>query len=290
MVRTERTGMDISHFEYWSAPAKINLMLRIVGRRVDGYHLLQTVFQLLDFGDRVGFRLRQDGQIRRIGGLQGVAEKDDLVIRAAELLQRHCGTRQGVDIHLQKHIPMGAGLGGGSSDAATTLIVLNELWKLRQSTDQLARLGLMLGADVPVFIKGRSAWAEGIGEKLEPIELPNLWYLILVPPCHVSTADIFSEPDLTRNSPRIRIRDFLDGCVQNDCLTVVCRRYPQVQQAMDWLGRYADPRLTGTGAAIFAAFEDEERMLQVFNQVPAEYRSIITRGLNRSPLDTESGS
>lgn len=284
------TGKDISSFDYWPAPAKLNLMLRIIGRREDGYHQLQTVFQLLDFGDRVGFRIRQDGRIHRVGELQGVAEDDDLVVRAAKLLQRHSESRLGADIHLQKHIPMGAGLGGGSSDAATTLIVLNDLWDSRLSSDKLATLGLMLGADVPVFIRRRSAWAEGIGEELEPIELPDSWFLILVPPCHVSTAAIFSDPDLTRNSPRIRIRDFLDGHVRNDCQSVVCRRYPQVEQALRWLDRYADPRLTGTGAAVFASFEDKEQVLRVYNKVPVEYRSFIARGLNRSPLDENSGS
>jgi len=282
--------MDMSSFDYWPAPAKLNLMLRIVGRRTDGYHLLQTVFQFLDIGDRIGFKVRQDDRICRVNALPGVTEECDLAIRAAKLLQMHCGTTLGVEIHLEKHLPMGAGLGGGSSDAATTLTVLNRLWDARCSMDQLAELGLKLGADVPVFIRRRSAWGEGIGEKLEPLELPCPWYLILVPPCHVSTAGIFSDPDLTRNSPRIRIRDFLAGSVQNDCLSVVCRRYPPVQEAMQWLGRYSSARLTGTGAAVFASFEDEVRLRQVYKEVPARYRSFIARGLNRSPLDDDSAS
>jgi len=280
--------MDVSSFNFWPAPAKLNLMLRIVGRRQDGYHLLQTVFQFLDIGDRIGFRVRQDGRIRRINELPDVAEESDLIIRAAKLLQNHCGTPLGADIFLEKFLPMGAGLGGGSSDAATTLTALNRLWNCRSSVDQLAGLGLKLGADVPVFVRGRASWGEGIGEELEPIELPSPWYLILVPPCHVSTAEIFSDTDLTRNSPRIRIRDFLNGSVQNDCLSVVCRRYPPVQEAMQWLGRYASPRLTGTGAAVFASFEDELRARQVRKEVPAGYRSFVARGLSRSPLDDGS--
>ncbi|MCP5426988.1 MAG: 4-(cytidine 5'-diphospho)-2-C-methyl-D-erythritol kinase [Chromatiaceae bacterium] len=271
-------------FEYWPAPAKLNLMLRIVGRRPDGYHLLQTVFQFLDIGDQIGFRVRQDGRIRRINELPGVVEESDLVVRAAKLLQQHSGTPLGVDLYIEKKLPMGAGLGGGSSDAATVLMILNRLWDVRGSIDQLADLGLTLGADVPVFVRGRSAWGEGIGEKLEPIDLPCPWYLVLVPSCHVSTAEIFSDPDLTRNSPRIKIRDFLDGSVQNDCLPVVCRRYPPVREALQWLSHYSTPRLTGTGAAVFASFEHEDLALQVHRKVPEGYRSYVVRGVNHSPL------
>lgn len=276
--------MSVDLFEYWPAPAKLNLMLRIVGRRTDGYHLLQTVFQFLDIGDRIGFRVRQDGRICRVNELPGVTEESDLAVRAAKLLQRHSGTALGVDLYLEKNLPMGAGLGGGSSDAATALVVLNRLWDTRSGIDRLADLGLTLGADVPVFIRGRSAWGEGIGEKLEPIELPCHWYLILVPSCHVSTAEIFSDPDLTRNSPRIKIRDFLDGSVQNDCSSVVCRRYPPVRHAMQWLGNYSAPRLTGTGAAVFASFENEDQARSVHQKVPEGYRSFVVRGVNRSPL------
>ena len=279
--------MDVSLFDYWPAPAKLNLMLRIVGRRVDGYHLLQTVFQFLDISDMIGFRIRQDGRICRVNELPGVTANDDLIVRAAKLLQQYSGSALGVDIHLKKQLPMGAGLGGGSSDAATTMKVLNKHWESRCSADQLADLGLTLGADVPVFVRGRSSWGEGIGEILQPIELPPRWYLVLVPPCHVSTAEIFSDPELTRDSPRIRIADFLAGSVQNDCLSVVCRRYPPVQEAMRWLGHYSSPRLTGTGAAVFASFEDEVSARQVYKEVPGVYRAFVARGVNCSPVEDD---
>jgi len=268
----------------WPAPAKLNLMLRIIGRRADGYHLLQTVFQFLDVGDSLRFLLRDDGLVRRLGGPEGVPQDQDLVVRAAGLLRRLTGTEQGADIRLEKRVPMGAGLGGGSSDAATTLVVLNRLWGTGLTTDDLAGLGLELGADVPVFVRGRAAWGEGVGEDLKPLDLPEPWYLVLVPPCHVSTAEIFTDLNLTRNSPRIKIRDFLDGNVANDCLSVVCGRYPQVREAMDWLGRFSTPRMTGTGAGVFAVFGEKGDALKAYEQAPERYRPILARGMNRSPL------
>ena len=268
----------------WPAPAKLNLMLRITGRREDGYHLLQTVFQFLETGDELRFRRREDGVIRRTSDLAGVRPEQDLVVRAAHLLRRETGVLAGADIDLCKRLPMGAGLGGGSSDAATTLVALNRIWGCDLSVGRLADLGLSLGADVPVFVHGAAAWAEGIGERLEPLELPQPWYLVLVPPVHVSTAQIFSDPDLTRDSPRTTIRDFLAGSVENDCLPVVRRRYPEVGAALDWLERFSRPRLTGTGAAVFAAFDDQATAKRVFRQVPAGFRAILARGLNRSPL------
>ncbi|MCB1759646.1 MAG: 4-(cytidine 5'-diphospho)-2-C-methyl-D-erythritol kinase [Gammaproteobacteria bacterium] len=259
-------------------------MLRILGRRDDGYHRLQTVFRLLDCGDRLRFRVRDDGRVSRVNRLAGVPESEDLVVKAAHLLQRHSDSRWGVDIYIDKQLPLGGGLGGGSSDAATTLVALNTLWQCGIEEDELARLGLSLGADVPVFVRGRSAWGEGVGEALQPLELPETCYLVIMPSCHVSTAGIFSDPDLTRNSPPIKIRDFLAGSVANDCLPVVCRRYPEVAEAIEWLGQYAEARLTGTGAAIFAEFDEMAQALQTQKAVPERYGAFVARGVNRSPL------
>jgi len=259
-------------------------MLRIVGQRSDGYHLLQTVFQFLDFGDSLRFRVREDGVIKRIGNVAGVPQEEDLVVRAARLLQRRCEIPLGVEIELQKRLPMGGGLGGGSSDAATALLVLNRLWCAAMSTQQLALLGLTLGADVPVFVHGQAAWAEGVGEQLQPLELPEPWYLVLTPACSVPTADIFSNTELTRDSPRIRIRDFLAGSVENDCLRVVLRGYPEVSRAWRRLSQFAAPRLTGTGSCIFAEFESEASASEVAAQLSQEYQAFVARGLNRSPL------
>ena len=268
----------------WPAPAKLNLFLRVVGRRPDGYHLLQTLFQFLDYSDVLHFRPRRDGSVQRLNPLQGVEPEQDLVVRAARLLQRCTGTVEGVEIRVEKRLPMGAGLGGGSSDAATTLVALNRLWGTRLPVDQLARMGLELGADVPVFVHGRAAWAEGVGEQLQSVDLAQPWYLVLVPPCRVSTAEIFAAADLTRNSPRITIRDFLSGAGGNDCLPVVCRRYPPVADAMAWLGRFAEPHLTGTGACVFAAFEDEGAARLLQQRVPAGFSAFVAGGLNVSPL------
>jgi len=268
----------------WPAPAKLNLMLRVVGRRPDGYHLLQTVFQFLDWGDELQFHIYPDSRIKRITAVDGVAEAQDLVVRAARLLQQSTATSQGVEIVVDKRLPMGAGLGGGSSDAATTLVALNKLWGCGLGTQQLMALGLTLGADVPVFIQGLAAWGEGVGDELQPLSLPEPWYLVLVPPCHVATAEVFSDPDLTRDSPRIRIRDFLAGSAKNDCLPVVCQRFPVVGEAMEWLRQFAEPRLTGTGASVFASFEDEAQVKRVYDQRPDRFQAFLARGLNESPL------
>lgn len=268
----------------WPAPAKLNLMLRIVGRRLDGYHLLQTVFQFLDLSDTLHFRVRKDGRVRRIGSLPGVPEERDLVVRAAQLLQRTAEVSEGVEIELEKRLPMGAGLGGGSSDAATTLVALNRLWGLGYTAGDLARLGLELGADVPVFVQGVAAWGEGVGEHLTPLELTEPWYLVLLPSCHISTAEIFADPELTRDSPRITIADFLSGSRENDCMTVVVRRYSEVARAMTVLAEYAEPRLTGTGAAVFAAFDTEVEAREVLARLPVSLQGFVARGLNRSPL------
>ena len=259
-------------------------MLRIVGRRDDGYHLLQTVFQFVTICDQLRFMARDDGEIVRASEVVGVAEADDLVLRAARLLKSKSGTRAGVEIELKKIIPMGAGLGGGSSDAATTLLALNQLWELGLSIEELSELGLQLGADVPVFIHGHAAWAEGVGEQLRSIDPPEEWYLVLFPACHVSTAEIFAHPQLTRDSARITIADFFSGSRENDCLPVVTSEYPEVAEAMEWLGRFAEARLTGTGAAVFAAFDSEEEARDVLAKLPGHMRGAVGRGVNCSPV------
>lgn len=268
----------------WPAPAKLNLMLRVVGRREDGYHELQTVFQFLQRCDLLDFRLREDGRVCRVSDLPGVAEADDLVVRAARLLQQRATADVGVDIRIDKRLPMGGGLGGGSSDAATVLVALNLLWGCGLDGGELADLGLSLGADVPIFVHGHAAWAEGVGECFEPLDLPEPWFLVLVPSCQVSTAEVFSDPDLTRDSSRITIRAFAAGDVRNDCLPVVRKRYPEVSQAIDWLADYSEVQLTGTGACVFARFESEQIARQVLAQVPAGMSGFIARGSNRSPL------
>ena len=272
------------HSEAWPAPAKLNLMLRICGRRPDGYHELQTVFQFISRQDRLIFTPTADGEIILRNPVQGIAPSSDLTFRAARLLQQVSHCKQGIEISLEKHIPLGGGLGGGSSDAATTLVALNQIWQTGLSHSQLAKLGLTLGADVPVFIHGQAAWAEGVGERLTDIQLPESWYLVLTPACHVATAEIFAAPDLTRNSPRIKIRDFLQGDGVNDCLPVVRKRHPEVAAALDWLDRYAQARLTGTGACVFAAFTDRVAAEAVSSQLPGNLHGFIARGINRSPL------
>jgi 4-diphosphocytidyl-2-C-methyl-D-erythritol kinase len=268
----------------WPAPAKINLFLHIIGRRPDGYHLLQTAFQFLDHGDALRFTPRDDGVIRLLTPLSGVPEHQDLTVRAAALLQRHTGTSRGVDISVEKRLPMGAGLGGGSSDAATTLVGLNRLWGVDLPEGQLAELGLQLGADVPVFVHGRAAWAEGVGESLTPMDLPEPWYVVVIPPCHVSTAEIFAAPELTRNLPPLTIPAFLSGAGSNVCEAVVCRRYPEVGRALAWLGGYTQARMSGTGSAVFASFADEGQAKSVAEAVPAHWAVFMAQGCNRSPL------
>lgn len=268
----------------WPAPAKLNLMLRVTGRRADGYHELQTVFQFIERMDRLHFRLRADGRIVRVDGPDSVPVDADLTVRAARLLQSHTGCRQGADIRLEKTLPLGGGLGGGSSDAATVLVALNRLWGMGLNEDELARIGLELGADVPVFVRGQAAWGEGVGEYLVPMRLQESWYLVLIPPCHVSTASVFGAPDLTRNSPRITIPDFLAGDTANDCLPVVLKVYPPVARALAWLDLHADGRLTGTGACCFAVFSTETAAQNLLEQVPDEFTAFVARGMNRSPL------
>jgi 4-diphosphocytidyl-2-C-methyl-D-erythritol kinase len=269
----------------WPAPAKLNLFLHIIGRRADGYHLLQTVFQLLDWGDSVRLRVRDDGAIVSVTGLADVAPEQDLALRAAQALRARSGTRLGADIAVDKRIPIGAGLGGGSSDAATVLVALNELWATGLSIDELAELGLGLGADVPVFVHGHSAWAEGVGERLTSIELPSRQYVILDPGVQVPTAALFQAPELTRNSAPMTMSDFLTGTgTANVFAPVIRARYPQVAQALDWLGGFGHARLSGSGGCIFAAMETAEQAEAVVRACPMVFVAYRATGVNRSPL------
>lgn len=269
---------------HWPAPAKLNLFLHITGRRDDGYHLLQTVFQFLDYGDELNFSVREDGAINRLTPLPGVPEESDLVVRAARLLKDRTATPLGVDIEVIKRLPMGGGLGGGSSDAATTLVALNQLWDTGLGEDELSELGLALGADVPIFVHGYAAWAEGVGEQLEPVDPPEPWFVVLIPPVSVATAAVFGDPELTRNSPPITICAFLSGEGTNVCEPVVRKRYPEVAQVIDWLGQFSPSRMTGTGSCVFAAFDSRPAAQAVLDQAPKEWQGFVARGLNRSPL------
>lgn len=269
----------------WPAPAKLNLFLRITGRRVDGYHELQTVFRLLDWGDELRLRLRADGAIRRLGELSGVPEQDDLAVRAARLLREHAGGSLGVEIELKKRIPMGGGLGGGSSDAATVLVALNHLWRCGLDEDALAALGRLLGADVPVFVRGRSAWAEGVGERLTPLALPRRYYVVLDPHEHVPTAALFQAPELTRNAPRATISSFISGETTENAFTQVARaRHPRVAAALDWLGRHGAARLSGSGGCVFLETVTRGQAEAVARQCPGEFGAHVASGVNRSPL------
>ena len=268
------------------APAKLNLFLHVVGRRADGYHELQTVFQFLDYGDRLTFTPTQDGLVRRGTPLPGVDEAEDLTLRAAHLLRDETGSDHGCTIQLEKRIPVGGGLGGGSSDAATTLLALNRLWGLGLPPDRLAQLGLKLGADVPVFVHGKAAWAEGVGEKLTPITLPEPWYLVVTPLCLVSTRALFSAPELRRNTPPIQPADFLAGRAGNDFEPVARARFPEVGAALDWLRTVAGPgaALSGSGASVFAAFASAADAETVARRIPGRWRHFVARGCNLSPL------
>jgi 4-diphosphocytidyl-2-C-methyl-D-erythritol kinase len=272
----------------WPAPAKLNLFLHVLGRRPDGYHELQTCFQFVDLCDDIHITVRADGEIRRTRGAMGVSEEADLCVRAARALKTASGSTLGADIDVVKRIPMGAGLGGGSSDAATCLVALNRLWGLDLPAAELAALGLKLGADVPVFVLGRAAWAEGVGEKLQPLFPPMAPlegnYLIVKPNVFVSTADVFQDPELTRNSPPITIDGFLASGGRNDCLGVVRRRYPEVARALEWLSGFGTPHLTGTGACVFLSLETMDRGREIVRKLPPAFDAFLVRGLNDSPL------
>ena len=282
------------------APAKLNLFLHVVGRRPDGYHELQTVFQFVDLEDRVRIAGRNDTLLRRTTAIPGVDEAEDLAIRAARILRDASGFEAGADIAVEKRIPLGGGLGGGSSDAASTLVGLNRLWNLGMDTDRLAELAARLGADVPVFVRGLAAWAEGVGERLVPLTLERPWYVLIVLPFAVSTAAVFHAPALTRNTPRIRMNDLLGGgsdtpklpvevgrllaATHNDCEPVVRTLHPEVGEALDWLSRRARARMTGTGATVFAPLGSREQAVEIASSVPPPWRGLAARGMDRSPL------
>jgi 4-diphosphocytidyl-2-C-methyl-D-erythritol kinase len=268
----------------WPAPAKLNLCLHIVGRRADGYHLLQSALQFIELCDELRFYRRPAGQIERLAGPADVLPAVDLVVRAARLLAAAGGSSFGVGIDLRKRIPMQAGLGGGSSDAATVLVALNRLWGLNFSVDTLAEMGLKLGADVPVFVRGQASWMEGVGEVLTSADFDESVYLVIKPSVAVSTAEIFNATELTRNTPVTTIRAFREQGGHNDCAATVRARYPQVAEALDWLGKYGHARLTGTGACVFAALPDRRSAEQVLAQMPSAWAGFVVQGLNRSPL------
>ena len=274
----------------WSSPAKLNLMLHIVGRRADGYHQLQTVFQLIDLCDRLEIGVREDGVITRPAGPPGVPESEDLTVRAARALKAATGTPLGADISVRKRIPLGGGLGGGSSNAATTLVALNQMWQTGLTSEQIAAIGGKLGADLPVFVAGRSAWGEGIGEELTPVTLgADSWFLVIFPGLAVPTASVFQAPELTRNSPPTTMRGFLETGGRNDCEAVVRAHFPAVGEALDWLGRHAPARLTGTGSCVFAKFSRAADAERVAARVPDTWRAWVARGLDESPLLEELG-
>ena len=271
----------------YSAPAKLNLFLHVVGRRSDGYHLLQTVFRFLDFSDQMKFTIQDDGKIQLNTPILGVPAEKNLCVQAAQMLQKESGTSLGVEIFLEKFIPMGGGLGGGSSDAATTLLALNHLWDLNWSREKLMELGLSLGADVPVFIFGENAFAEGVGEKLKPIKLLPAWYLVLMPPVHVSTADVFASKELTRNTIPVRIPPFSVGLGHNDLESVVCLAYPEVARHLEWLrqlDRTTMVAMTGSGACVFAEFITESAARKALASVPIGMSGFVVQGLDRHPM------
>jgi len=284
--RIERAVADQGEFSCFScpAPAKLNLFLHVTGRRDDGYHMLQTLFRFIDLQDTLHFSLRKDGIVHRTNAIEGVPEEQDLCVRAAHLLKVETGCVLGVDIEIEKRIPMGGGLGGGSSDAATTLIALNRLWSLGLTREKLMELGLQLGADVPVFIFGDNAFAEGVGEKLQAYPLPESWYVVLFPPVHVPTAKIFSHPELTRDSVSIIMRALTSQTRRNDLQAVVCRLYPEVADYLAELGKFGIAMMTGSGACVFAEFETQSEALAVLKKMPVKMRGVAVKGLLKHPL------
>ncbi len=271
----------------WLAPAKLNLFLHIVGQRNDGYHLLQTVIQFIDLCDQIRFAILDDRTIQRENTIVDIEQEEDLCIRAARLLQKTCSAQQGASINIQKVIPMGAGLGGGSSDAATTLLALNQLWDCGLDLRELEELGMQLGADVPIFIRGKACWVEGIGEQLTPIDLPESWYVVIFPNVHLDTKQMFSNPDLTRNCTPIKIRDFTQQYTRNVFEPIARRQQIEVERAFQWLNRYTPARLTGSGSAMFATCESQSQAQGIAEDCPAEWAAFVTKGCNYSPASLQ---
>ncbi|WP_434137178.1 4-(cytidine 5'-diphospho)-2-C-methyl-D-erythritol kinase [Photobacterium leiognathi] len=270
----------------WPAPAKLNLFLYITGQRLNGYHDLQTLFQFVDYGDTLTITPRRDNQILLTPAIEGVKTEDNLIYRAAEALRQAANCDLGADIHIDKILPMGGGLGGGSSNAATTLVALNHLWQTNLSVDELADIGLKLGADVPVFVRGTSAFAEGVGEKLQPAEPEEKWFLVAKPDISIATVDIFTHPDLPRNTEKRSLEALLRGVYENDCEKIVRSLNPEVDQALSWLLEYAPSRLTGTGACVFSEFNTQEEANAILKILPDWLHGFVAKGVNTSPLMT----
>ena len=283
-IQDAAVGRDLSRQLSCPAPAKLNLFLHVTGRRADGLHFLQTLFRFIDLNDTLHFSLRTDGVVQRSNKIAAVPEEQDLCVRAARLLQKETACTLGVDILLEKRIPMGGGLGGGSSDAATALIALNRLWQLNLSREKLMQLGLQLGADVPVFVFGENAFAEGVGEKLQAYELPSAWYVVLFPPVHVPTAKIFSHPELTRDSVSLIMRALRTELLRNDLQPVVCSLYPEVASYLAELAKYATALMTGSGACVFAEFKTQSEAEAVLQKMPEGMQGVAVQGLLRHPL------
>ncbi|MBI1673040.1 MULTISPECIES: 4-(cytidine 5'-diphospho)-2-C-methyl-D-erythritol kinase [unclassified Shewanella] len=272
---------------HWPAPAKLNLFLHVNGRRADGYHELQTLFQFIDYCDMLDFKVTETAELILHSNISNVvADSDNLILRAAKSLQQTTGFSGGAEIWLDKRLPMGGGLGGGSSDAATTLVALNTLWNTQLSTEELAKIGLKLGADIPVFIHGFAAFAEGVGERLQAVNPSEPWYLIIAPDAHVSTAEVFQDPLLPRDTPKLAIDTLMNQPWANDCQKLVVSKYPQVAKALGWLLEYAPSRMTGTGACVFGEFTQKQQALAALAKLPSEMQGFVAQGMNLSPLIT----
>lgn len=278
-----------STINWYPSPAKLNLFLHINGRYDNGYHQLQSLFQLLDVGDEIGICANHSGQIELKTPIQGVAYEDNLIVKAAKALKVHAHGQAGCELYVRKKLPMGGGIGGGSSNAASVLMVLNQAWQCNLSLDALAEIGLALGADVPIFIHGNTAFAEGVGEVLVPVTIPTVWYLVATPPIHVSTRDIFTAIDLPRNTPKINFADYKFEETHNDCETLVAKMHKEVANLLQWLVNYAPSRMTGTGASVFAVFDAKENAEKVLNMLPDSYTAFIAKGVNRSGLHEAMG-